>query len=139
VELPLPLTAKAAPANHSLTTLRYLDVVIVVIAAIPALALGAPVLGYVIGAAGWILQRLLQLTDRRLTSRVDDPVRRAGFSTFEAFGRIWLLAIAIIVAGVAGGRNDGLTAAIVVFGAYSVAFVIRLVSGRPPARGEVAR
>ena len=38
---------------------------------------------------------------------------------FESFGRIWLLAGAIIIAGVAGGRKDGLTAAIVIVGAYS--------------------
>ena len=114
--------------------LRYLDVVLVVVAAAPALALGAPVFGYVIGAAGWILQRVVAVTDRRLISRVAEPRKQIGINLFEAFGRIWLLAGAIIVAGLAGGRADGLTAALVIFGAYSIAFVTRLLSGPPPPR-----
>jgi hypothetical protein len=114
--------------------LRYLDVVVVAIAAIPALALGAPVAGYLIGGGAWIAQRVLQANEHRITDRIDEPRRLLGVHLFEAFGRIWLLAIAIIVAGVAAGRADGLTAAIVIFGAYSVAFVIRVFSGPPKTR-----
>ena len=55
-----------------------------------------------------------------------------GLNLFEAFGRIWLLAGAIVLAGIVGGRADGLTCALVVFCSYSVAFAIRVVSG-PPA------
>ena len=66
---------------------------------------------------------------------LDQQARRAptqlGLNLFEAFGRIWLLAGAIILAGVAGGRADGLTAALVIFAAYSVAFAIRVLSGKP--------
>ncbi len=114
--------------------LRYLDVVLVVLAAAPALVLGAPVAGYLIGAGAWILQRMLQAGEHRLTDRIDEPRRVLGVRLFEAFARIWLLAIAIIVAGVAAGRADGLTAALVIFGAYSVAFVIRVFSGPPETR-----
>jgi hypothetical protein len=62
-------------------------------------------------------------------------LRRVAANVFKGVGRIWLLAIAIaiIVAGAAGHRQDGLTAAIVTFGAYSIALVIRLMSG--PATG----
>lgn len=115
---------------------RFLDVVVVAVAAVPALVLGAPTFGYLVGGGAWLLQRVLQVVDRRMTARVGDSLRRAGVRTFEAFGRIWLLAGAIVVAGVAGHRADGLTAALVIFGAYSVAFLIRLVSG-PPAEGAL--
>ena len=115
--------------------LRYLDVALVAVAAIPALALGAPPLGYAVGAATWILQRIVGATDRRFVSKVtDNPRTQVGFSLFEAFGRIWLLAGAIVLAGVAGGRADGLTAAIIIFAAYSIAFVLKLLSGPPPPR-----
>jgi hypothetical protein len=113
---------------------RYLDVVVVVIAAIPALALGAPGFGYLIGTAGWILQRAIQANEYKLTARIADPQRAVGVRLFGSFGRVWLLAGAIVIAGVAGHRADGLTAAVVIFCAYSVAFVIRLLSGPPPAR-----
>lgn len=113
---------------------RYLDVALVVVAAAPAIALGAPTFGYLVGAGAWILTRLIQLGDRRLLGRVSDSVRRAGANLFEAFGRIWILAGGIILAGVAGHRADGLAAAVVIFAAYTIAFVVRLASG-PPQTG----
>ncbi len=113
---------------------HYLDVALVVLAMAPAVALGAPVLGYAVGAGGWILQRAIAETDRRWIRRVDEPVKQLGVSLFEAFGRIWLLAGAIIVAGIAGGREDGLTAALVIFAAYSVAFAIKVITGPPQRR-----
>jgi hypothetical protein len=131
----LAVDVDAAFEGRSTVILRYLDVALVAVVAIPALVLGAPVFGYVVGAAAWILQRIVGATDRRLMSKVtDDPRTQVGFNLFERFGRIWLLAGGIVVAGVAGQRADGLTAALVIFGAYSIAFAVRLASGPPPPR-----
>jgi hypothetical protein len=113
--------------------LRYIDVVFAVIAAAVAIALGAPVLGCALGAGGWALQRLVQVIDRRWARRLREPRAQLGVSLFERFGRIWLLAGAIVVAGLAGGRGDGLAAAIIIFCAYTIRFVIGLVTGPPPA------
>ncbi|HEX3875071.1 MAG TPA: hypothetical protein VHW26_13040 [Solirubrobacteraceae bacterium] len=110
--------------------LRYLDVVLVALAAIPALALGAPAVGYAVGGGAWILQRIIHETDRRWISRVAEPRKQLGFNLFEAFGRIWLLAGGIVIAGLVE-RADGLTAALVILGAYSIALMIRLISGPP--------
>ncbi len=131
----LPSAGHPAPdsGRRSLSILRYLDVALVLLAAVPALALGAPALGYAIGAGAWIVQRALAQFDRRWVGRAAEPRAQLGFNLFEAFGRIWLLAGAIVIAGVAGGRADGLTAAVTIFCAYSVAFAIRVLSG-PPAR-----
>jgi hypothetical protein len=115
---------------------RYLDLVVVAIAATPLLALGAPAFGYLVGAGGWILQRALQLNEHRLTAGIADPRRAVGVRLFGSFGRVWLLAGAIVIAGVVGTRADGLTAALVIFCAYSIAFVVRLLSGAPPSRVE---
>lgn len=115
-------------------TLRYLDVVAVVIAAIPALALGAPVFGYLMGAGAWILQRVIQANEYRLSPRLETPRARLGAYLGAAFARIWLLAIFIIIAGLVGHRANGLTCALVIFGAYSIAFVIRVFSGPPQTK-----
>jgi len=124
----------------AMAVLRYLDVALVVIAVAPALMLGVPMLGYLIGAGVWILQRIIAQADKRWVSKAAEPRTQLGLNLFEAFGRIWLLAGAIIVAGVAGGRADGLTAAVTICGAYSVAFVIRVFSGPPSSsRREAAR
>ena len=115
---------------------QYLDVVLVVVSLVPALALGAPALGYGLGVGGWLLQRVVAVLDKRWLRKLADPVKQAGFSLFEAFGRIWLLAGAIVLAGVLGGHPDGLAASLVILGAYSIAFVIKLISG-PPGRRAV--
>ena len=130
---PPPAGAGAAPEKRSTVVLRYLDIVVVAVATPIALALGAPPLGYLIGAVAWVLQRILAHADRRWISRKPEPRTQLGLNLAEAFGRIWLLAGAIILAGVAGGRPDGLTAALTIFGAYSVAFAVRVLSG-PPQR-----
>ncbi len=116
------------------STLQFTDVLFVVIGGIIALVLGAPSLGVIVGGAGCILQRAVQKIDRRFTARLRDPNRQVGIHVSESFGRIWLLAAAIIVAGVAGGRKDGLAAAILIFAAYSVAFAVRIANGQPPER-----
>lgn len=127
------MTDERPPARSS-QVVGYLDVIAVALAAAPALALGAPVLGYAIGGGAWIGQRVLQVLDRRWTGRFLEPRRAVGANLFERFGRIWLLAAAIVVAGVVGHRPAGLTAALVILGAYSIAFVVRLLSGPPPGR-----
>ena len=116
---------------------RYTDVVLVAVGAAVAIPLGAPVLGYAIGAGTWLLQRVVQEADKRWIAKVDKPVRRAGYTLFEAFGRIWLLAGGIIVAIVVGDRADALTAALIILGAYTVAFLLRISSG--PPQGQPAR
>lgn len=126
-----------SPERVTVSAFKFLDVPFVVIGAIIALVLGAPALGVIVGAAGWILQRAIQITDRRLTGRIEDSLRRAGVRSAEAFGRIWLLAGAIIVAAVAGGRKDGLAAAILIFAAYTVAFGQRIINGPPAPEREL--
>jgi len=113
-----------------------LDVPLVVIAAVVAIAAGAPVLGSVIGAGVWLLNRVVAVVDRRWADGLRTRRQQLTVTLFERFGRIWLLAIGIIVSGVVGGRKDGLTTALFVFGAYSVAFVIKLFSGPPEPKGD---
>jgi hypothetical protein len=127
--------ARGSAVAAAAAILRYLDVVLIAVAAPVALALGAPALGYAIGAGAWIVQRILAGVDRRWIAGAHEP-RRFGLNLVESFGRIWLLAGGIVLAGVVGGRADGLTAALLIFGAYSVAFAMRLVEGRPPGGAE---
>jgi hypothetical protein len=127
------VAAGAKFSERSLLMLRYLDVVLVVLATVPALALGAPVLGFAFGAGGWILQRVVGEVDRRWTGKASTPLKQLGVNLFEGFARIWLLAGVIVIAALVGGRRDGLTASLVIFGAYSVAFAVKVISG-PPRR-----
>jgi hypothetical protein len=114
--------------------LGYLDLLLIAVAAPPALTSGAPALGYAIGAGAWVAQRVLAHADRRWIGRASEPRTRLGLNLAESFGRIWLLAGAILVAGVTGGRADGLWAALVIFAAYSGAFAVKLIGGPPERR-----
>jgi hypothetical protein len=122
-----------APVN----VVRYLDVVLVLLGAAVAIPLGAPVLGFAIGAGTWLLQRLVQEADKRWIAKVGKPVRRLGYTLAEAFGRIWLLAGGLILAIVVGNRADALTAGLIIICAYTVALLIRIASG--PPQGQPAR
>jgi len=114
--------------------LRYLDVALVAVAIVVALAYGAPALGVGFGAGGWIVQRVLGEVDRRWVRNVKEPRTQLGVTLFEGFARIWLLAIVIIIAALVGGRADGLTAALMICGAYTVALAIKVISGPPNRR-----
>lgn len=110
--------------------LRYLDLILVAVAVPATLALGAPVVGVVVSAAAWFLQHVVARAAKRWIAG-QGANARFGLGLLDGFGRIWLLAGAIVLAAVIGGRSDGLTAALMIFGAYSVAFAVRLVGGRP--------
>jgi hypothetical protein len=117
------------------TVLRNIDLVLLPVAVALGLALGGPAFGVLVGAGGWLLQRALAVLDRRLIVKAAQPGSRLGLNFIDAFGRIWVLAGAIIAAGVIGGRNDGLAAALLIFGAYSIAFAVRLARGRAGGPG----
>jgi hypothetical protein len=135
IGLPASGNALAAASPPGSNAARFADVLLVLAAAPLALALGAPALGVLLGTGGWLLQRAMALVDRRLIVKAAEPGSRLGLNFIDAFGRIWLLAGAIIVAGVAGGRRDGLAAALLVFAAYTIAFAVRIARGRAGGPG----
>ena len=124
------------PSPVVLAVARNLDLVVLAIGVGVALALGGPVFGLLVGAGGWLLQRAAAVFNGRLIDRLVAPGRRLGADFVDAFARIWLLAGAIIVAGAAGHRSDGLAAALVVGGCYSLAFALRVLRGRPQGGAE---
>ena len=110
--------------------LRYLDVLLVAVSVPVALALGAPAVGVIVGASAWLIQRALAHAGQ-LWIAGRGAEARFGLNLVDGFGRIWLLAGAIVLAALIGGRRDGLAAALLIFAAYSIAFAMRLISGRP--------
>ena len=110
-----------------LVLFRWLDVVLVVLAAPFVVLTGLPVLGYAVGAAAWVLNRALgTVVARRATAQVD--VRRAvGMNLGALIARSWLVGLTILAVGLAGEREDGLTAAILLLAAFTLYFVTSLL------------
>ena len=137
--LPTPVTAStgAVPMGDPLVLFRWLDVVLVVLAAPFVVLTGLPVLGYAVGAAAWILNRAAGvLVERR--ARASDDVRRAvGLNLAALIARSWLVGLTILAVGLAGEREDGLTAAILMLAAFTLYFVTSLLLR--PLEGKTTR
>lgn len=109
-----------------LAPVRHLDVVLIVLAAPFVVLLDLPVLGYAVGAAVWILSRILEAALERSADRSD--MRRAiGVKVGSMVGRVWLIGIGILVVGLAAEREDGFTAALVCLAAYTVHLATTLI------------
>lgn len=126
----MSVSAASAPAERERgsVALLYIDIVLVLVAAVPLLAAGVPTAGFIIGGAAWIVLRVAQVAADKQLAHVHDLRRRLGLTVAFSMLRVWLLAGAIIVSGLAVSRADGLTAALVIFGAFSVNFVRNAVA-----------
>ena len=111
-----------------MTALRYVDLVLLWLTVPLALALGAPQLGVLLAAVVWTVQRLVALeVDRR--ARAQESVRTAiGLNMATMFVRMWLVATAVVVAGVGGEREDGVAAAALLLVAFTISFVATLLN-----------
>jgi hypothetical protein len=108
--------------------LRYLDVCLVLATAPFVLAGGMPSLGYLIGAAAWLITRAggALLNDRALRS--NDPRVRAGLQLAAMMSRLWLVVLAVILAREVGSKDDGVMAAALVLAAFTVYFAISFIT-----------
>lgn len=93
---------------------RNLDLLALALALPVFLAIGAPLLGYVVVAAAWIGGRFAKAeADRRRSRAIEHGNRSAalGLTAFAMLGRLWVLAACILVVGLVE-REAGLAAAI---------------------------
>lgn len=115
-------------------TLRYLDVCLVLATAPFVIVGGLPVEGYLIGAAAWLLTRLGADFLQARARRAGDLKLRAGLTLAGMLGRVWLVALAVILARVAGGKGDGIMAAALVLAAFTVYFAMSFITHDGPTR-----
>ena len=121
------------PRLDLLDAARFLDVVVVLLAAPFVFLADLPVLGYVAGAAGWIVSRIAgELVERR--AKASEDIRtQTGLTLFSSLGRAWLVGLVILAVGVAGTRDDGLTAAVLVLVAFTL-YLVTAIALRPLQR-----
>jgi hypothetical protein len=105
--------------------LRFIDIGLV-LATAPFVALaGLPLLGYVLGASAWILSRFGALWIESHAGT--DVAQRVGWHVAGMMGRVWFVVCAVVAAKVAGGRDDGIMAAVLVLAAFTVYFAMSLL------------
>jgi hypothetical protein len=105
--------------SDPLVFVRYMDVLIVVLAAPFVILMGGPLLGYLVGAGAWIVTRVVGVVVDRY-ARGRSAKAQVGLSFGALMGRAWILGITILVVGLAGEREDGLMAALLALVAFTV-------------------
>jgi hypothetical protein len=118
--------------------LRYLDVCLVLATAPFVLAGGLPLAGYLIAAAAWLLTRLAGVFLQAQARRAGDMKLKAGLQLAAMMGRVWLVGLAVILARVAAGKDDGIMAAALVLAAFTVYFAMSFVTRDGPTRAGPA-
>jgi hypothetical protein len=106
---------------------RYLDVVLLVLATPFVIALGAPPLGFAVGAVAWIVQRAAAVAIERSAARQQDYRRALGLNMASLLVRAWVIGLTILAVGLLAEREDGLTAGITVLASFTVYFAISLI------------
>jgi len=111
-----------------LTLLAYLDVVVLVVAAPIMLLIGVPAVGYLVGAGAWIVLRAAGVAVERLIAATDDPRREVTLRLAYLMGRLFGLAIAVILVRNGSGRDDGLTALVVIVFAFTTQLILSFLT-----------
>lgn len=120
-------TSNALGSADPLAPVRYLDVVLLVLAAPFVVLLGLPVLGYAVGAGVWIVQRVLEAVLDHAAGHSEDARGEIGLRVVSMIGRTWLVGIGILAVGLAAEREDGFTAAVLCLAAYTVHLATALI------------
>jgi hypothetical protein len=106
--------------------LRYLDIVILIIALPIFVVAGLPMLGYAAAAVAWIVQRTIQVVLQRKAMASDDPRTVVGIAAGSMIGRGWLVALTIFAAGMVD-NDAGLAAAVLVIVLFTAYFTVSMI------------
>jgi hypothetical protein len=128
----LSLGASVA-SEPSINPLVYFDVILVVVAAPILLLIGVPALGYGLGAGAWLVLRAVGVGLERAVAASTDPRTQISLRMGYMLGRLFLLALAVIIARQSDGQGGGLTALAVVVFAFTVQMAT-LALNRPRSR-----
>jgi len=102
------------------SVLSYFDVMVLVVAAPIMLLIGVPAAGYGIGAGAWIALRVLGVGVERAGAATPVMNRQVGLRLGYMLGRLFTLAIVVILVRKSDGQNAGLACLAVIVFAFTV-------------------
>jgi hypothetical protein len=109
---------------------KYVDLIALAAALGIFLLGGFPLLGFAVAAAVWLLQRGIQvLAQRRMKQELAAGNRQKamGFVAGSTLGRVWLMATAVLLVGIAE-RESGLAAALLLLALFTISFAAQGLS-----------
>ena len=118
---------------------KYVDLLVLLAALAVFVLAGLPISGYAAAAAAWLAQRGIQvLAGRRAAAELAAGNRQRAMATIgmTTLGRVWLMATAVLLVGLAGKHEDGLAAALLLVVLFTVSFVAQGLARLFEAEGE---
>ena len=103
---------------------KYVDLLLLAVALAVFLLGGLPLLGYAVGAVAWLAQRGIQMVAAKRSQaelRAGNRQKAMGIVAATTLGRVWLMATAVLLVGLAE-REAGLSAAVLVLVLFTVSF-----------------
>jgi hypothetical protein len=119
---------------------KYVDLIALAAALAVFLLGGFPMLGFAVGAAAWLAQRGIQAIAARRAQRelsAGNRQKAMGIVAATTLGRVWLMATAVLLVGLAE-RQAGLAAAILVLVLFTISFAAQGLAhlfGEPEGHG----
>lgn len=119
---------------------KYADLLVLAAALAVFLVAGLSLLGYAVAAAVWLLQRGVQaIVAARVKGELKAGNRQKamGIAAMTTLGRVWLMATAVLLVGLAE-REAGLAAAVLVLVLFTVSFAAQGLAhlfGEPEGQG----
>ncbi|MGI8633121.1 MAG: hypothetical protein ACR2NA_11360 [Solirubrobacterales bacterium] len=117
---------------------RHLDLVVLALA-LPVFVLAElPIVGYVVAAVVWLVQKAMQMFFSKRAREATDYRWVMGYETGGAMARGWMAAIAILIAGIVGGDDVGLAAVVMIVILFTVYFTGKVIQRVFERTSEVA-
>jgi hypothetical protein len=119
---------------------KYVDLLVLAAALAVFLLGGLPMLGYAVAAAAWLAQRGVQVFATKRAKRelaAGDRQRAMGVVGVTTLGRVWLMATAVLLVGLAE-RQAGLAAAVLVLVLFTISLAAQGLAhlfGEPEGQG----
>jgi hypothetical protein len=113
--------------------LRYLDVILIVVAAPILLLIGVPASGYAVAGGVWLVLRVIEIAMERYAGAMGDHRGEITLRLAFTMTRVFVLAIAVILVRKSSGQDAGLTALAVVVVAFTIHLIMSFAE-RPRSR-----
>jgi len=114
-----------------MTVFRYIDVVLMVVAAPILLLIGVPAAGYGVAAGAWLALRVVEIGVNRYVAAVGDVRRELTLRLAFMLVRIFLLALAVVLVRRGIGKDDALTALLLIVCVFTIHMATSF-GDRPP-------
>jgi hypothetical protein len=118
---------------------KYVDLIALAAALVVFVLADLPMAGFAVGAGAWLAQRGIQvLATRRANEALANGNRQKAMGMVAAttLGRVWLMATAVLVVGLAVEREAGLTAAVLVLCLFTLSFAAQGIAHLLEPEGE---